>query len=388
MQIVGPSRTICGGPRPHIMILIISTKADAHIEPVTSHLDAAGMPWARINTEDIARNLELNIEPANGKGKLFIRDSGLEVDLQNVRAVWYRKPEAICVSHFELDQGALDYVESEFREILDNLYGLLGDIPWINHPLKTKLAHRKMLQLRVAKKVGFTIPPTLVTNDPVAALHFADGFNSDLAIKSLGALSVSEGTNAQLSYGLFTRRISRGELDRFKDKVCHMPTTFQQFIEKRFELRVTCVGEHIFTCRIETRPGNLSSEDYRFDAHNLNHVACECPELHGRIHAYMREFQINFACFDFIVPKAGEPIFLEANCNGQWLWVQNLTRLPIGKAIADLLLKESARQIASMKLHDANLVSDIAGRRLNICPRAFPDGASNKPAKEISASHH
>ena len=155
-----------------------------------------------------------------------------------------------------------------------------------------------------------------------------------------------------MSYGLFTRRISRSELGRLKDKVSHMPTTFQQFIEKRCELRVTCVGERVFTCRIEALPGTLSSEDYRFDTHNLNHVACECHELHERIHAYMREFQINFACFDFIVPHAGEPIFLEANCNGQWLWVQNLTKLPIGKAIADLLLKESAHQIASMKLHD------------------------------------
>ncbi len=56
----------------------------------------------------------------------------------------------------------------------------------------------------------------------------------------------------------------------------------------------------------------------------------------------MRELQINFACFDFIVSHEGESIFLEANCNGQWLWVQNLTGMDIGKAIADELLSESA----------------------------------------------
>lgn len=97
------------------------------------------------------------------------------------------------------------------------------------------------------------------------------------------------------------------------------------------------------------RPGDLTADDYRFDTHNLNHVACECSDLHERLHAYMRELQINFACFDFIVPHEGEPIFLEANCNGQWLWVQNLTRLPIGKAIADELLAASGR-IESPKL--------------------------------------
>jgi len=320
------------------MILIISTKADAHIGPVTRHLDVAGMPWVRINTEDIARNLELTFEPASGDGTLRIRDSGRKIALQQVQAVWYRKPESVDVSHFELDQGALAYVESEFREILDNLYALLSHVPWINNPFKTKLAHRKMLQLRVARKVGFRTPPTLVTNDPAAASRFAEELNSDLAIKSLGALSVTEGTEAQVTYGLFTRRITRGELDEFKDKVRHLPTTFQQFIEKRCELRVTCIGQQVFACRIEAHPGTLSADDYRFDTQNLNHVACEFPELHERLHAYMRELQINFACFDFIVPLAGEPIFLEANCNGQWLWVQNLTGLPIGRAIANEFL--------------------------------------------------
>jgi glutathione synthase/RimK-type ligase-like ATP-grasp enzyme len=323
------------------MILIISTKADAHIEPVTRYLDAAGMPWVRINTEDLARNLELTVEPASGDGTFRVRDSGREIDLQKVQAVWYRKPEPVSVGHFELDQGALDYIESEFREILDNLYALLSHVPWINNPFKTRLAHRKMLQLRVARKVGFKTPPTLVTNNPAAALSFAGKLNSDLAIKSLGALSVTEGTEAKASYGLFTRRITHRELDEFKDKIVHLPTTFQQFIEKRCEMRVTCVGEKVFACRIETRPGTLSADDYRFDTQNLNHVACECPELHERLHAYMRKLQINFACFDFIVPHDGEPIFLEANCNGQWAWVQNMAGLPISKAIADELLDEA-----------------------------------------------
>jgi glutathione synthase/RimK-type ligase-like ATP-grasp enzyme len=330
------------------MILIISTKADAHIQPVTEHLDAAGTSWVRINTEDIARNLELTIEPTSGNGTIRVRDSGREINLQNVRAVWYRKPEPVDVSHFELDQGALDYVESELREVLDNLYALLSHVPWINNPLKTKLAHRKMLQLRVARRIGFKTPPTLVTNTPAAALRFAEELNSDLAIKSLGALSVTEGSDSPMTYGLFTRRITRRELHEFQTQVRHLPTTFQQFIEKRCELRVTCVGEKVFGCRIQTRPGTLSADDYRFDTQNLDHVACECPELHERLHAYMREFHINFACFDFIVPHQGEPIFLEANCNGQWLWVQNLTGLQIGSAIATELLSHSDSQNSPM----------------------------------------
>jgi len=326
------------------MILIVSSKSDVHIEPVTRHFDAAGMPWARLNTEDLAKNLELNVEPAEGQGTLCVRDSGREIDLQQVKAVWYRKPEPVDVSHFDLDQGALDYVESEFREILDNLYALLNHVPWINNPFQTKLAHRKMLQLNVARKVGFKTPPTLVTNNGNAALRFAEQLNSDLAIKSLGALSVTEGTTGQTAYGLFTRRITRAELEQVSDKVRHLPTTFQQFIEKRYELRVTCVGEEVFACRIEARPGDLTADDYRFDTHNLKHTACACPELNERMLAYMRELQLNFACFDFIVTLEGEPIFLEANANGQWLWVENLTGWRIGEAIARELMAACGKE--------------------------------------------
>jgi glutathione synthase/RimK-type ligase-like ATP-grasp enzyme len=191
-----------------------------------------------------------------------------------------------------------------------------------------------MLQLKIAAKVGFRIPETILTNNPEAALRFADKVNSDLAIKSLGALSATDGTGSQASYGLFTRRVTRTELLAVKDKISNLPTTFQPFIPKSCELRITCVGEKIFTCRIQARPGDLTADDYRFDTQNLTHTAWEAPQLHDRIHDYMRHLSLNFACFDFIVPLQGEPVFLEANANGQFAWVENLTGLPIAKAIA------------------------------------------------------
>ena len=61
-------------------------------------------------------------------------------------------------------------------------------------------------------------------------------------------------------------------------------------------------------------------------------------ELRARLHAYMEAFGLNFGCFDFAVTKSGEPVFFECNPNGQWQWVENLTGLPIGKAIAEELL--------------------------------------------------
>ena len=197
-----------------------------------------------------------------------------------------------------------------------------------------------------AAEVGFVIPQTLLTNCIKAAHDFAAIVDGDLAIKSLGAISVlQDQSNRVIQYGIFTRRINSEELIEFSDKISHMPTLFQQFFSKQSEMRITCVGEEVFACRIQTRHGDITGDDYRFDTANLQHTAIQCPELTKRLHAYMNAFGLNFGCFDFIVSEAGEPIFLECNCNGQWLWVENLTGQPIGEAIANqLMTRESSKR--------------------------------------------
>jgi glutathione synthase/RimK-type ligase-like ATP-grasp enzyme len=234
-------------------------------------------------------------------------------------------------------------VEAELTEVIHGLYALLRHAYWLNDPFTTKLAHRKMLQLRVAADVGFSVPRTMVTNRAEDALSFARALPGDLAIKSLGALSViEEGEQGAIQFGIFTRRIGLGELEAFSDKVAHMPTLFQEFVEKECEMRITCVGSRTFACRIEPRQGDLTSDDYRFDTKSLNHTAADCPELESPMQKYMRAFGLNFGCFDIAITPVGKPVFLECNPNGQWLWVENLTGLPIGKAVADDLLRHCA----------------------------------------------
>jgi hypothetical protein len=250
------------------MILVITSKQDGHIGAVARHFDAARVPWVRVNTEDFATNVELTISPADGHGTLLVRDSGRTVNLQNVRAVWLRKPEPVSVSHFtECDPGALDYIEAEFTEILFGIYGLLRHAYWINDPFSTRLAHRKILQLHVAAEAGFATPRTVITNNPETALAFARELPGDVAIKSLGAISVSQPSDdgSSIQYGLFTRRVTLPELEAAKGTIGYQPTAFQEFLERQYELRITCVGGRCFPCRIDSREGDLTVDDYRFD---------------------------------------------------------------------------------------------------------------------------
>lgn len=326
------------------MILIVTSKRDGHVDAVAKHLSTSGASWVRINTEDFATNVEVDIQPSTGTGRLFVKDSAKEVKLEDVGAVWYRKPDPVAVQHFDIsDPVALDYVEAELNEVVHGLYALLDHAHWINNPLRTRIAHRKLLQLKTAASVGFAVPRTLVTNRLTSAVEFAGQMDGDLAIKSLGAISVMQEQGGQvIQYGIFTRRIGAKEMQDHGDKIANMPTLFQEFIEKETELRITCVGREVFACEIRARPGDVTADDYRFDTPSLPHTAVERPDLVGRMHAYMRAFGLVFGAFDFIVPKGGgEPIFLEMNPNGQWAWVQQRTGQDIGEAIADQLIRFS-----------------------------------------------
>ena len=324
------------------MILIVTSKRDGHIGSVARHLNEAHEPWARINVEDFATNTEVTIQPTTGTGTIFVKDSGKEINLEDIRVVWYRKPDPVNVQHFDIgDPAALDYVEAEFNEIIHGIYALLDRAVWINNPLHTRLAHRKLLQLKTAAEVGFAVPETLVKNLAAPALDFVGRKAGELAIKSLGAISVIQDKSGYaMQYGIFTRRVCDRELMNHIDKINHMPTLLQEFLEKDAELRITCVGEKVFACEIRARPGDVTADDYRFDTPNLPHTPVERPELVNRMHAYMKTFGLNFGCFDFILPKDGsEPIFLEMNPNGQWLWVQQRTGQQIAEAIAAYLIK-------------------------------------------------
>jgi glutathione synthase/RimK-type ligase-like ATP-grasp enzyme len=323
------------------VILVITSKRDAHIELVTPHLDNAGAPWVRINTEDLATNIELTITPTECDGTLYVRDSEKTVPLKSVHAVWYRKPDPPNTAHFDLEGPALDYVEAELNEVLHGLYALLRDRFWINDPFRTRIAHRKMLQLNIAGAVGFHTPRTIITNQPEAALAFARDTRTGVAIKSLGAISVVQRQNKDaIQYGIFTRRISFAELAAVKDKIQFMPTLFQEFVPKAYELRITAIGSHIFACRIDHREEDITQHDYRFDTNNLPHRAWECSELHDKLQAYLETLGINFGCFDVVVTPTDEAVFLECNPNGQWAWVEKMTGLPIGAALARALIGE------------------------------------------------
>jgi glutathione synthase/RimK-type ligase-like ATP-grasp enzyme len=141
-----------------------------------------------------------------------------------------------------------------------------------------------------------------------------------------------------MQYGLFTRRVGKDELMRTINKIAHMPTLLQAYVPKASELRVTCVGDKVFCCRIHSQEGELTREDVRFDTRSLRHELVHDHLIEKLTRRYMKAMSLNFGCFDIGIVEDGSPVFFECNPNGQWLWIEEMTGAPIGRAIADLLM--------------------------------------------------
>ncbi|GAA1649101.1 ATP-grasp ribosomal peptide maturase [Actinoplanes couchii] len=249
-------------------------------------------------------------------------DTGSRVlDLKDVVCAWWRRPTPITVA------AAVPNADWVRQEATAGLRGLLAALPWLNHPDDIRAAEHKPLQLAVAAQAGLTVAPTLITNDPAHAREFAAECGP-VIYKPLSGGLLDDGRI------IYTSVIDPVTLDGSVTLTAHL---FQQQIPKTHELRVTVVDGRIFTARIDalTAEGHI---DWRSDYRKLRYSQETLPsKVAAEVRVFMQLHRLRFAALDFVVTPDGEYVFLEANPNGQWAWIEDETGLPIAAAIADAL---------------------------------------------------
>ncbi|MGU3291499.1 MvdC/MvdD family ATP grasp protein [Williamsia sp. M5A3_1d] len=321
-------------------VLAITSQPDTHLNGVLRELAAGGLEMIRLNSDDLFTNCVVDLTPADGSGRISIIDSGQSFEIEDVVAVWYRKPETPSIAHLAVDEFAeKQFFEAEAYEAMLSIYSVLQDVPWINNPLTTRLAFRRFHQLRVAKTLGFRTVRSRFSNDEDAVLDFAEGIQGPVALKSLSSLSVSRVADSNIEimnqYGILTRTIDQRELLALRASIGAMPTFVQEYIDKSADLRVVCVGREVFACRIDSQVDDLTRLDFRIGTKRLSHEIIDLPDqLIVKIQMFLERLNIEFGCFDFLEDGDREPYFLECNPNGQWLWIEQQTGAPISSAVA------------------------------------------------------
>ena len=107
------------------------------------------------------------------------------------------------------------------------------------------------------------------------------------------------------------------------------------------DLRLTAVGEELFTVRIT----GASGLDWRRHHDDLSYTLVETPpELAEGVRAYLDAFGLVFGAFDFGLDADGRAWLYECNPNGQWAWFPDPISRRIAAALADRLQHPGAHR--------------------------------------------
>lgn len=207
---------------------------------------------------------------------------------------------------------------------------------WLNALEAMREAGALSRQLIAAHAAGFTTPRTVVSNDWSRVLALAG--EQAIAFKTLvGRVETAN----EVGRDIFTTRLTTGSLGAHRSHgAIPYPGIAQPFVEKKREWRVTVVDEDVFSAAIET--DGSAKVDWRREYHTP-HVRFSSEELPpsvtARCRSTVQQLGLRYAGNDLIETAEGEFVFLEANPNGQYLWLEEELGLPISDAVASALVK-------------------------------------------------
>jgi glutathione synthase/RimK-type ligase-like ATP-grasp enzyme len=324
-----------------LKIVIVTSKSDLHADYVTRRLIDSGVPFARLNSDEMRQTLKVTYSLFKEKHFFWTKSGEANstlVEPGEPVAVWYRKP---LISRFDANskQPTIAFMMRETEAYLADAITSLDAVRWINHPEANRLASNKLAQLRLAQSLGLRVPQTIVTNDPQSAVRFADSIKpAEVIYKTLTYPFIEETANTFRSVFTSVVRFSEEKLRAIEVAPC----LFQEQIQKEYELRVTVVGQNVFAARIYSQDQEETALDWRRDQHKVilrQEVVALEPKVEQLCLEITKRLGLTFGAIDLIVTPEGEHVFVEINPNGQWLWKEILLGLEISGALIDELVR-------------------------------------------------
>jgi hypothetical protein len=272
---------------------------------------------------DFGNGASVTVNPDAQQGELKLSD-GTRIASGDICAVWHRRPGVVMVNPAITDERDRSFTQNEWTQAIDGFFSL-DSLRSVSPPAKQRAAS-KPRQLSVASQVGLRVPQTLITSDPDEAIAFIAGRRGAVVHKAM---------TAPPHQFIDTRAWDSAASRRVAD-LAFCPTILQERVFGPADVRVTIVGDQIFSACILTSHGR-AEVDSRLDT-DAPCTPYELPDSVGSaLLRLMYELGLVFGTVDFKVADNGEHVFLEVNPQGQFLYIEILTGLPISDALAGLL---------------------------------------------------
>lgn len=314
-------------------VLVIAQAEDVHTRAVVKEVENLGREVVTADLSHFPQRSALSVRyTCCGHTRFMLDINGRKHDLAEFGSVWWRRPQPSDISSDLRTDTHRSFAANECAEALAGVWYSL-DAFWVNDPAKDHVAHRKVMQLRLAQKIGFDVPDTLISNDPAEAKHFIDSHGyRDVVYK---AFSATEEAWRE------TRRFRPEELELL-DQVKYAPVIFQEYIDAVYDIRITLVGDEIFAAAIHSQQTSYPT-DFRMDMGNAKITPVELPDaVQERLRQYRRALGLQYGAVDMRLRADGRYVFLEINPAGQWLFIEEATKQPIAAALARLLVDNDA----------------------------------------------
>jgi glutathione synthase/RimK-type ligase-like ATP-grasp enzyme len=261
--------------------------------------------------------------------KPVIKDvRGDDVPVDELDAIWWRRYRwEQKLDYTPAEEAHADLINNDWWAFFKGLLLTAHRGEWISHPEATERASLKIWQLQVAAECGFRVPRTLASNDPYEVRQFLSDLGCPAIVKPIMGTRLKQ---------LFTQFVDIDRLD--DDNIRIVPALYQEFIPGDMHLRANVFGWSVYAASIAT-----SALDWR---RNLDVPVSKYtvdPALEHRLIDALRTMDLAMGIVDLKLLPSGEPVWLEVNPQGQFLFLENLSHQNLLFKFADFLIERAAR---------------------------------------------
>lgn len=328
-----------GGERP---ILIATSSVEEHsYGRVCTKLVENRAPFVVFLTDRVLAGADRFRLEIDHTGSIVASYQDRRISPDVVGSGWYWKVASFRVRGAEANVSKQMTIVNEVTALHNAIWSLYPETTWLSSPVSLWRAERKLAQLVMAQRAGFSIPRTLVGNDWNDVANALTGDDGVFIVKMARGVLADQ----NVVKGMQTTRVDVSMLEDLRDRAVPFPGFYQPFVPKAREWRVTVVGEDVFPVAIYTDESakddwrqHQMTEAVRFEIADPSDTVAECCI------SFLRGMNLGYGAFDLIETPDGEVVFLECNPSGQFSWLEERLGLPISTALAaSLIHKQSGR---------------------------------------------
>lgn len=320
------------------MIVINSNQDDVSTIMVAKWLKYYNKPFVILydDTEVVAVSYDIT-----GSAHFTLKDNR-KINFDDVTSYWYRRGQYRFMTKQNRIDGPLPIFNKESNSFIRNeakSFGRFVDYQLsrkrsINN-LHTSEKVNKLVLAVIAQQAGFQIPATLVTTSK-EELEIFIAEHKAVITKPIEVIMSYTLDNYWLP--MYTEEVTPDIFDRLPSKFS--TSLFQNKIDKKYELRVFCLGKEKHAMAIFSQRDQQTSVDFRnYNTKKPNrNIPFKLPSKYDKmIDKFMELSGFNSGSFDILVDKNDNYYFLEINPVGQFGMVSIPCNYNLEKKIAAYL---------------------------------------------------